>query len=93
MYVIVSYDIQDDKRRTRIHKALKNFGEWVQFSVFECDLSKEEYLIMRNRLDQLINKEENDSVRFYFLCESCRQGVERIGGVIPLERKGDPVFA
>ena len=85
MYVVVSYDIEDDKRRTRIHKTLKNFGEWVQFSVFECNLTKQQYLKLRDKLDHLIKKEDNDSIRFYFLCEGCVRGVERIGGVKPLE--------
>jgi CRISPR-associated protein Cas2 len=42
MYLVVSYDIHDDKRRNRIHKVLKNFGERIQFSVFECDLTKDQ---------------------------------------------------
>ena len=41
MYLVVSYDIHDDKRRNSIHKVLKNFGERIQFSVFECDMTKE----------------------------------------------------
>ncbi|NET32726.1 MAG: CRISPR-associated endonuclease Cas2 [Cyanothece sp. SIO1E1] len=79
MYFVVSYDISDDKRRTKIHKALTSYGQWMQYSVFECDLTATQYAKLRNRLNQLIKPEE-DSVRFYSLCECCKGKVERIGG-------------
>jgi len=85
MFVIVSYDIQDDKRRTKIHKALKSYGEWVQYSVFECPLEKKDYLRLRDRLDRLIDKKAGDNIRFYFLCDGCVGRVERIGGTPPLD--------
>jgi len=85
MFVIVSYDIQDDKRRAKIHKALKSFGEWVQYSVFECRLEQKDYLRLRDRLDRLIDKKAGDNVRFYFLCDRCTGQVERIGGTPPLD--------
>ena len=54
MFVIISYDITDDKRRSRIFKALKNFGQWMQYSVFECDLEKMQFLKLKDRLDHLM---------------------------------------
>lgn len=83
MYLVVSYDIRDDRRRNRVHKTLKNFGERIQFSVFECSLSKEQVLRMQHALKRIIKEEEYDSVRFYFLCDGCRDKIERIGGIIP----------
>ena len=83
MYIVVSYDIEDDKRRGRIHRILKSFGQWMQYSVFECDLTRAQYLVLRHRLDDYIKKAEGDSVRFYFLCEDCQKKVERIGGEMP----------
>lgn len=82
-FIIVSYDISDDKRRTKIHKALKAYGQWTQYSIFECNLTKTEYAKLRARLDPLIDI-NNDSIRFYFVCESCKLKVERIGGKEPL---------
>jgi CRISPR-associated protein Cas2 len=89
MYLVVSYDIHDDKRRNRIHKVLKNFGERIQFSVFECDLTKEQLLRMQHALKRIIEEEDQDSVRFYHLCDSCQRKIDRIGGIIP--RDGGPV--
>jgi CRISPR-associated protein Cas2 len=85
MFVIVSYDVRENKRRTQIHKVLKSYGEWVQYSVFECQLEKKDYLRLRDRLDGLIDKEKGDNIRFYFLCDRCTGQVERIGGRMPLE--------
>lgn len=79
MHVVVTYDISEDKRRTKIHKILSSYGQWMQFSVFECNLTNTQYAKLRNRLNKLI-KDQEDSIRFYFLCECCQQKVERIGG-------------
>lgn len=88
MHVVITYDISEDKRRTKIHKVLSSYGQWMQFSVFECSLSAAQYAKLRNRLNKLI-KAEADSVRFYFLCECCQAKVERIGGE---EVRDDTVF-
>lgn len=84
MYIVVSYDISEDKRRTKIHKILKSYGQWMQFSVFECDLTAAQYAKLRSRLSKVI-KPEVDSIRFYFLCECCKNKVERIGGEQPID--------
>ncbi|MGF1482566.1 MAG: CRISPR-associated endonuclease Cas2 [Cyanophyceae cyanobacterium] len=81
MFVIVSYDISKDKRRTKIHNILKSYGQWVQYSIFECDLTQAQYAKLRSRLDKLIEAE--DSIRFYFLCACCQGKIERIGGEMP----------
>jgi CRISPR-associated protein Cas2 len=79
MNVVITYDISEDKRRTKIHKVLKSYGQWMQFSVFECDLAETQYAKLRSRLSKLI-KPDQDSIRFYFLCACCKDKVERIGG-------------
>lgn len=79
MYVVVTYDIPEDKRRTKIHKILKSYGQWMQLSVFECNLTDTQYASLRSRLSKMI-KPEQDSIRFYFLCACCQGKVERIGG-------------
>ena len=83
MFVVISYDVKDDKRRNRIFKALKNFGQWMQYSVFECELNKTDFLKLKDRLDRLIEADKEDSIRFYFLCEGCKRQVERVGGEKP----------
>lgn len=79
MHVVVAYDIPEDKRRTKIHSILKSYGQWMQFSLFECNLTDTQYAKLRSRLNKTIDPQQ-DSVRFYFLCACCESKVERIGG-------------
>lgn len=79
LHVVVAYDIPDDRRRLRVAKILLGYGERVQYSVFECRISKVQYLRLKERLEEVIVPDE-DAISFYHLCESCRKKVERIGG-------------
>jgi len=74
VFVVVSYDVADDRRRAKVAGILLGSGERVQFSVFECHLTREELERLRAKLTQVIAPAE-DSVRFYALCERCRQSV------------------
>jgi CRISPR-associated protein Cas2 len=80
---VVSYDIPDDRRRTRVHSALTGFGTWVQFSVFECFLDRKQRMLLQARLLNEIHQRE-DTVRIYGLCGACIPKVEVLGrGDIP----------
>jgi CRISPR-associated protein Cas2 len=78
MFLLVSYDIPVDKRRTKIAKILEDYGERVQYSVFECDLPARhvEKLIKELRV---VLDEEADSLRIYRLCRDCRGKIEALG--------------
>jgi len=52
---IVTYDITDDKRRTRIFKTLLGFGDHLQYSVFRCDLSRKERVLLIEAVEKVIN--------------------------------------
>ncbi len=82
---VVAYDIPSDKRRAKVHKALCGFGEWTQYSLFECFLDARELVRLRAKLQDVLEPEE-DSVRIYPLCENCKARVETIGSKPP-ERK------
>ena len=68
MFVMVAYDIADDRRRNRVASELENFGVRVQYSVFECHLSHTQLQDLQDRLASLIVDTE-DRVRFSTLCE------------------------
>ncbi|HDQ99628.1 MAG TPA: CRISPR-associated endonuclease Cas2 [candidate division WOR-3 bacterium] len=71
MLVIVSYDIVSDRRRNRVHNRLKDYGERVQYSVFECRLKPAELAVLRKELSALVSA-RTDRVRYYQLCENCQ---------------------
>ena len=78
MIYLVSYDIVDTKQRTKLAKRLLNFGLRVQYSVFECDLTAEQYEQLKKQTLPFVNLEK-DSLRIYRLCENCRQALESFG--------------
>src|SRR6266702_4550467 len=82
---VVAYDISDDRRRTKVHKVLRGFGQWTEFSLFECFLTKKELLQMRAKLDKHLDA-SNDKVRIYTLCDSCLPRIETVGIPEPAEQ-------
>lgn len=81
---VIAYDIPSDRRRTKIHKILSGFGQWTQFSLFECYLTEKQYLQLRQMLADHLQAGE-DSVRFYTLCDTCRSRSETLDGSLPGE--------
>jgi CRISPR-associated protein Cas2 len=78
MFVVVTYDIVDDRQRLRLARVLTNYGQRVQKSVFECRLDDRLFLQMKTQVDKVIDPEE-DSVRYYFLCPRCQRHIEVSG--------------
>ena len=70
MLILVSYDVPDDRRRTKLAHALKDFGERVQYSVFEFLLNESQVGKLRERIEGLVDAAE-DSVRIYRFCADC----------------------
>lgn len=85
-FYLIAYDIPDDRRRTKIHDTLCGFGKWTQYSLFECFLDDKEYVMLRHRLESILNPQE-DNVRFYHICHACQKQVETIGSPQPVEDK------
>ena len=81
MFVIVSYDIADDRRRTEIASLLKNFGQRVQKSIFECYLEEDHMLDLKSSIERLIDVAK-DSVRYYYLCKTDEKRVEYFGETV-----------
>lgn len=63
-FVVVVYDVSDNKKRYRIHKVMKGFGEWVQRSAFECHLKDNQIEVMKNKLKKHIDP-KIDMLRIY----------------------------
>ena len=70
MFYLISYDIPDDRRRTKPAKAVKDFGDRVHYSVFECIFSGDLLDKMVARIEDIVEDGE-DSVRIYALCANC----------------------
>lgn len=60
---LVSYDIADDKRLRRVFKTMREYGDHLQFSVFECQLTATDVVRLREKLNAIIHHAE-DQVLF-----------------------------
>ena len=78
-FILVVYDISDDKRRTKLHDVLLDFGTPVQYSVFECLLDQNGQKSMKRAPIRVI-RPKVDAVRFYYLCAGCLKRVEVTSG-------------
>lgn len=78
MFVVVSYDISNDKNRAMIFKLMKKYGLRVQYSVFEGEFSNIEIDVMLKDAKRFID-ESSDSLRLYCLCASCRDKIRILG--------------
>lgn len=83
MMVLVAYDVQTEdkagqRRLRRVAKLCQNFGQRVQFSVFECLVDPAQWINLRTKLVAEIDPKK-DSLRFYFLGANWQRRVEHIG--------------
>lgn len=63
---LVCYDIADDKRLRQVYKICRNHGNHIQYSVFECDLTKAERTRLETELTEAIDP-DRDQVLFVSL--------------------------
>lgn len=83
MLVVVSYDVKTSadggkKRLREVAQACADFGQRVQFSVFECSVGDVQWVELRRRLIAAIDQTQ-DSLRFYYLGEDHASRVEHVG--------------
>ena len=83
MYILVTYDVDTtdksgQRRLRRVAKACLDYGQRVQNSVFECELTDVQFCILKERINEIIDH-SLDSVRFYHLNRSENRRVEVMG--------------
>jgi CRISPR-associated protein Cas2 len=77
-FLVVAYDIADDKRRARISKTLVQFGLRCNESVFECLLTEAKIRLLKQQLSKLADTQE-DIILYYYLCLPCVMKRESLG--------------
>lgn len=86
-FVVVAYDVTDDRRRVRLHHLLEGYGDPVQYSVFECRLGPKEMEKMKKAVRRVIRR-SLDQVRYYYLCAACVRRIE-VEGLGEVEAKDE----
>ena len=96
MLVLVTYDVSitspgGAKRLRRIAKICLDYGQRVQFSVFELEVDTARWVGIRQRLIDLMQPDV-DSLRFYYLGLKWQGKVEHIGAKPALDLNGPLVL-
>ncbi|MBS3947870.1 MAG: CRISPR-associated endonuclease Cas2 [Dethiobacter sp.] len=96
MMVLITYDVsttspEGRKRLRNVAKQCVNFGQRVQNSVFECLLDPAQFVMLKNKLEKIINKDE-DSLRYYSLGNNWRRRVEHVGAKAAFDPEGSLII-
>lgn len=96
MLVLVTYDVRTSSaggagRLRRVAKACQDFGQRVQYSVFEIDSDPAQWTALKARLERLIDKDQ-DSLRYYYMGSNWHRRVEHVGAKPSLDLDGPLVF-
>ena len=83
MLVLVTYDVNTleeggKKRLRQIARACQDYGQRVQFSVFEIEADPAQWTALKAKLERLI-KPEVDSLRYYYLGANWQRRIEHVG--------------
>lgn len=83
MYILITYDVdttskEGARRLRRVAKACQNYGQRVQNSVFECEVTEAQLCVLKNLIDDII-KLQTDSVRIYYLNTNGARRVDTLG--------------
>jgi len=78
MFVVVSYDIVDNRTRDRVSKTLSDYGTRVQRSVFECIVNEEKLEEMIVRVLKFLDHQQ-DTLRVYNICGNCLKKIRVFG--------------
>lgn len=92
MMVLVTYDVStlegDGVRRLRrVAKACRDFGQRVQFSVFEIEVDPAQWTILKAGLERIVDP-EHDSLRYYYLGANWHRRVEHFGAKAAVDLGG-----
>lgn len=92
MLILITYDVSTEtgagrRRLRRVARACLDYGQRVQYSVFECEVDPAQWAVLRARLLSEIDP-ARDSLRFYRLGAEGRRRIEHVGAKPVLDLEG-----
>jgi len=90
--VLVSYDVAvttpgGARRLRKVAKQCQNYGQRVQYSIFECIVDPAQWIKFKNTLESIIDK-KTDSLRYYYLGSNYQKRVEHFGAKPSIDMDG-----
>ena len=94
--VLITYDVDTisetgAKRLRKVAKVCQDYGQRVQNSVFECRLTEAQFVLVKNKIENIINM-DLDNVRFYFLGNNWPRRIEMIGKKDSIDLDGELII-
>jgi len=85
MNILITYDVETisekgQKRLRQVARLCKDYGQRVQNSVFECNVTESQFAILKEALRTAMD-EKLDSIRFYHLSKNKNHGIETLGKI------------
>lgn len=83
MYILITYDVdttskEGAKRLRAVARACMNYGQRVQNSVFECEITEAQLCILKSIINSIIDSDK-DSVRIYYINKNNARRVDLLG--------------
>ncbi|MBL8598610.1 MAG: CRISPR-associated endonuclease Cas2 [Devosia sp.] len=96
MLMLVTYDVRTSEpggagRLRRVAKVCRDFGQRVQYSVFEIEVDPAQWTVLKARLEAIIDP-RSDSLRYYHLGASGRRRIEHVGAKPAADLEGPLVI-
>jgi CRISPR-associated protein Cas2 len=93
--MLVTYDVNvtevgGKRRLRRVAKACRDFGQRVQYSVFEIEVEPAQWTLLKARLEGIIDR-NHDSLRYYYLGANWQRRIEHVGAK-PATDLGGPLI-
>ncbi len=86
MYLVIAYDMHDDRKRSKVHKWLKGKLSAVQLSVMEGSIP--DHLVQGLLAGALSHLDiEKDRLRVWRLCKGCQAKVENYGAALDVHHQ------
>ncbi len=70
IFCIVAYDVTDTKRRNKVIKLVEPYGKRINYSVFECMMTRTQFEAMCSKLAKTVNS-KTDKIAIYPICLDC----------------------
>ncbi|HMO87310.1 MAG TPA: CRISPR-associated endonuclease Cas2 [Lacipirellulaceae bacterium] len=59
---LVCYDVRDDKRLRKVFRTMRDFGDHLQYSIFECQFTPIDLARCRHALSEIIKHNEDQGL-------------------------------
>ena len=78
MNILIAYDIANPKRLRKIAKLFLNYGDRLQYSIFEFHINRLQFQKIQKKIEKIVNWKE-DRITYIPLCEICNSKIKTQG--------------